>query len=155
MSTIKVDKLQGTSGSATAMTFNGAASTFNGVLTVPNNAIATSEGGAVTTNIAQGLVKVWVNLNGTGTIAIRDSFNVTSCSDDGTGSYTVTIANDMADTNYATTSGMARSGLSSCSFLADGSWPAATGSHACICVKNDNANVDVHAMLASFLGDLA
>jgi hypothetical protein len=61
----------------------------------------------------------------------------------------------MANTNYATTSGMARSGLSSCSFLADGSWAATTGSHACICVKNDNANVDVHAMLASFLGDLA
>ena len=114
-----------------------------------------SEGGNTTTDLQQGLVKAWVNLNGTGTIAIADSFNVTSCSDDGTGQYTVTIANNMANTNYATTSGMARSGLSSCSFLADGSWSATTGSHACICVKNDNANVDVHAMLASFLGDLA
>ena len=114
-----------------------------------------SEGGNTTTDLQQGLVKAWVNLNGTGTIAIADSFNVTSCSDDGTGQYTVTIANNMANTNYATTSGMARSGLSSCSFLADGSWAATTGSHACICVKNDNANVDVHAMLASFLGDLA
>ena len=114
-----------------------------------------SEGGNTTTDLQQGLVKAWVNLNGTGTIAIADSFNVTSCSDDGTGQYTVTIANNMANTNYATTSGMARSGLSSCSFLADGSWSATTGSHACICSNNSNSVVDVYAMLASFLGDLA
>ena len=44
MSTIKVDKLQGTSGSDTAMTFSGANSTFNGVLTVPNTAVVTSQG---------------------------------------------------------------------------------------------------------------
>ena len=161
MSEIKVDKLQGTSGSATGLTFSGANGTFGGTLavtgihTVGTNAVATSEGGAVTTNIVGGLVKVWVNLNGTGTIAIRDSFNVTSCTDDGTGLYTTTIANNMADTNYATTSGMARSGLSSCSFLADGSWAANTGSHACICANNGNSAVDVYAMLASFLGDLA
>ena len=128
--------------------------TLTGVTTA-GSIVVTGEGNSTTTNLQQGLVKCWVNLNGTGTIAIRDSLNVTSCTDDGTGLYTVTIANNMADTNCATTSGMSRSGLSSCSFLADGSWAATTGSHACICVKNDNANVDVHAMLASFLGDLA
>ena len=47
------------------------------------------------------LVKVWVNFDGTGTIAIRDDFNVTDLTDNGTGDYTVNFTNSMADTNYA------------------------------------------------------
>jgi len=35
--------------------------------------------------------KAWVNFNGTGTIAIRDSYNVTSLTDNGVGDYTVTF----------------------------------------------------------------
>ena len=149
MSTLKVDTYL-TRGGASEIAID----KLKGV-TAAGSMLVVAEGGTTTTNLQQGLVKAWVNLNGTGTIAIRDSFNVTSCADDGTGQYTVTIANNMADTNYATTSGMARSGLSSCSFLADGSWAAETGSHACICANNGNSTVDVHAMLASFLGDLA
>ena len=113
MSTIKVDKLQGTSGSATALTLNGAASTFNGVHTVGNNAIYTSDGGAVTQNTVQGLGKSWINFNGTGTIATRDSLNVTSITDNATGDYYVTIANDMASVNYSsTTAGRVGGGIS-------------------------------------------
>lgn len=52
------------------------------------------------TEIGQ-LVKVWVNFDGTGTIAIRDDFNVTDLTDNGTGDYTVNFTNSMADTNYA------------------------------------------------------
>ena len=75
-----------------------------GVHTVGTNAVATSEGGAVTTNVVQGLCKTWINFNGTtGSIATRDSFNVTSISDDGSAIYTVVIANDMASVNYALT----------------------------------------------------
>ena len=100
MSTIKVDKLQGTSGSATAMTFNGAASTFNGVLTVPNNAIATSDGGAVTLNITQSLIKIYGNVD-QGTTALKSgSLNSSSISDDGTGICTVTFTSAMSDANY-------------------------------------------------------
>ena len=47
------------------------------------------------------LAKVWVNFNGTGTIAIRDDFNVTSLTDNGTGDYTVNYTNAMSDTNYS------------------------------------------------------
>lgn len=46
------------------------------------------------------LCKVWVNFNGTGTVAIRDSFNVTSITDGGTGIYTVTFTNAMGNVNY-------------------------------------------------------
>lgn len=45
----------------------------------------------------------WVNFNGTGTVAIRESFNVSSITDNGTGSYTVNFATAMADANYAVT----------------------------------------------------
>ena len=55
-----------------------------------------SEGGAATTIVAQGLSKAWINMNGTGTIAIRDSFNITSIADNATGRYTPTITNNMS-----------------------------------------------------------
>jgi hypothetical protein len=45
--------------------------------------------------------KAWVNFNGTGTVAIRGSFNVSSITDNGTGDYTVNFANALGDGNYS------------------------------------------------------
>ena len=45
--------------------------------------------------------KAWVNFDGTGTPAIRGSFNVTSITDNGIGEYTVNITTALTDTNYA------------------------------------------------------
>lgn len=45
--------------------------------------------------------RAWVNFNGTGTVAIRGSGNVSSITDNGTGNYTVNFATAMPDTNYA------------------------------------------------------
>lgn len=50
-----------------------------------------------------GAAKAWVNFNGTGTVAIRASFNVTSITDNGTGDYTVNFTNALEDANYAVT----------------------------------------------------
>ena len=61
---------------------------------------ATSEGGAVTTSVQQGLAKAWVNFNGTGTIAIRDSFSVSGVADNGTGDYSVTVSSAFGNANY-------------------------------------------------------
>ena len=47
------------------------------------------------------LCRAWVNFNGTGTVAIRASFNVSSITDNGTGDYTVNFTNAMPDANYA------------------------------------------------------
>jgi hypothetical protein len=44
--------------------------------------------------------RAWVNFNGTGTVAIRASGNVTSITDNGTGDYTVNFTNAMPDANY-------------------------------------------------------
>jgi hypothetical protein len=47
------------------------------------------------------LCRAWVNFNGTGTVAIRGSFNVSSITDRGTGQYTINFTNAMPDANYA------------------------------------------------------
>jgi len=44
--------------------------------------------------------KAWVNFNGTGTVAIRASQNVSSITDNGTGNYTVNFTTAFSDTNY-------------------------------------------------------
>ena len=47
------------------------------------------------------LCRAWVNFNGTGTVAIRGSFNVSSITDNGTGDYTVNFTTAMPDLNYS------------------------------------------------------
>jgi hypothetical protein len=44
--------------------------------------------------------RAWVNFNGTGTVAIRGSGNVSSITDNGTGDYTVNFTTAMSDVNY-------------------------------------------------------
>ena len=51
--------------------------------------------------VVNGSAKAWVNFNGSGTVAIRASFNVSSITDGGTGTYTVNFTTAMADANYA------------------------------------------------------
>jgi hypothetical protein len=46
--------------------------------------------------------RAWVNFNGTGTVAIRASGNVSSITDNGTGNYSVNFTTAMPDANYAT-----------------------------------------------------
>lgn len=46
-------------------------------------------------------IKAWVNFNGTGTVAINDSFNVSSITDNGAGDYTINFTNTLANANYA------------------------------------------------------
>lgn len=47
--------------------------------------------------------RAWVNFNGTGTVAIRASGNVSSITDNGTGKYTINFATALSDTNFAMT----------------------------------------------------
>ena len=55
--------------------------------------------------IAKGAISAWISFNGTGTIAIRDSFNVSSIVDNSTGEYTVNFTTAMANANYSVTTG--------------------------------------------------
>ena len=54
------------------------------------------EGTSATTNLQQGLCKCWCQFDGSGTIAIDNSFNTSSLTDVGTGDYTVNITNTLS-----------------------------------------------------------
>ena len=54
--------------------------------------------------------RAWVNFNGTGTVAIRASGNVSSITDNGTGDYTVNFTTAVSDVNYAVVGSLADSG---------------------------------------------
>lgn len=67
--------------------------------TIRVNNFGPSTGG--TSYSARGISKAWVNFNGTGTIAARDSLNLSSLTDDGTGSYTVNFSSAFGAANYS------------------------------------------------------
>ena len=73
--------------------------------------LVTGEGNNITTNLQQGLIKAWMNLNGSGTIdgmvGVRDSFNVSGVVDNGGGNYTKSLTNNMAATHSSGTAGSA------------------------------------------------
>jgi len=74
----------------------------------------TSGGNSLTTaQIYNGAAKAWVNFNGTGTVAIRASYNVSSITDNGVGDYTVNFTTAMADANYSFNLNATRSTLAS------------------------------------------
>ena len=51
--------------------------------------------------VINGTAKAWVNFNGTGTVAINSSFNVSSITDNGVGNYTVNFTTAMPNATYA------------------------------------------------------
>jgi len=75
--------------------------TITGVTTAGSVAV-TGEGNSTTTNLQQGLAKVWVNYDGTASgAASRDTFNVSGQADNGTGDYTTSFTNNMNNDDYA------------------------------------------------------
>ena len=68
------------------------------VNTIQNTAAAHS---STPQQIAEGRAKIWVNFDGEGTVSIRDDFNVSSITDNGTGDYTVNFSTNMSNDDYA------------------------------------------------------
>jgi len=97
MSTVILDTITGKS-TATTITIGSTP-----VVSASANSMTIRGEGSAQTSIQQGLAKSWVNFNGTGTIAARDSLNVGSLTDHSTGSYTVTLSNNMANASYSIT----------------------------------------------------
>ena len=60
-----------------------------------------------------GAAKAWVNFNGTGTVAIRASFNVTSITDNGISDYTLNFTNALEDANYAVVAAIGQTTITS------------------------------------------
>jgi len=81
MSTIKTNTLTGT--------------------TSAGSIVVTGEGGSTTTNLQQGLAKVWGVV--TSAAAITNSFNIASGTDNGTGDYSYALTAAFGNVNHATT----------------------------------------------------
>ena len=71
------------------------ASLGSGLVAPTATALTTASGSAPSYS-----ARAWVNFNGTGTVAIRASGNVSSITDNGAGNYTVNFANAMIDVDY-------------------------------------------------------
>jgi len=73
---------------------------FTGVTTA-GSILVTGEGNSTTTNLQQGLAKCWLSIAGQSTPAsLRDSFNISSLTDVGTGDYTPNFSNNMSNDDY-------------------------------------------------------
>ena len=88
MSTVVLDTITGKS-TATTITIGSTP-----VVSASANSMTIRGEGTAQTSIQQGLLKVWTNFNGTGTIATRDSFNTSSLTDNSTGSNSINFTNN-------------------------------------------------------------
>ena len=104
--------------------------------------------------VVNGSAKAWSNYAGAGT-TFRDSFNHSSATDHGTAQYTVTLTNNMSNTNYSYTSsstdGSGRSSVFSPRDFDD----YLTGSMRGINNDTNNVTEDTECVSSTFNGDLA
>jgi len=125
---------------------------FTGVTTAGSIDV-TGEGNSTTTNLQQGLGKVWINFNGESTIASRDTFNVGSISDEGTGDYQLNYTNNMGNANYAP------SGMSEADgkvVIDDSNYSShVTTSSIDVEAKTGGTNIDREVICVTIHGDLA
>ena len=110
--------------------------------------IVAGAGNVTTTNIEQGLAKVWVQFDGTASgAASRDSFNVGSMTDSSTGNYVVNFSNNMSNNDYAS------AGIGNTSTIT--SEAVTTSTLNTLSANSSGSLADVTIMAASILGDLA
>ena len=121
---------------------------------IKNTSVYESDGGtSVTQNLVQGLCKAWIRFNGESTIAINDSFNMTSITDNDAGYYTTTYTNPF-NTQY--------NSITICSDrdsnnhrLTHHFLESATTHNLIYMVNKDNSNADADKIAESVHGDLA
>ena len=95
MGTIKADIFSGLGNSSeVTLVNNKLTGTASGSITLPG------EGGTAVTNLQQGLSKAFLNMDGTGTIANRDSHNISGITDSGTGNYEFSFSTNMGSANF-------------------------------------------------------
>jgi hypothetical protein len=63
----------------------------------------TSEGGAATQSLQQGLAKAFISFDGTGTVSIDTSFNISTLTDIAAAQYSITYTNNVSTSNHPVT----------------------------------------------------
>jgi hypothetical protein len=112
--------------------------------------------------VANGSAKAWLNINQTSTQAIRDSFNISSIADNGTGLTTVTVSSAFANNDYLATialrmqSGISNTGSSGGVNTSDGSASITTTAHQLSYINTGSTgDADTPYGGSSIHGDLA
>ena len=108
-SQIKVDEIKNVAGQYKIKTNILEGQTTANNMTINAGNITVKSEGTATTNLQQGLIKAWMDLNGS-SFGLRDSFNVSGATDNGGGNYTKSLTNNLAATQ-AGTSGVACSNV--------------------------------------------
>ena len=116
-------------------------------VTTAGSISVTGEGNSTTTNLQQGLCKMWARLDGTGTIGLDDSFNVGSITDNATGQYTYNFSNNMNNANF----NVAHASANQIQIHS----AEATSSVTILCRDQNNSNEDVDPTFSNVHGDLA
>jgi len=101
----------------------------DGTIVSGDIAANTITSGDLAATVTDPIAKVWIKMDGTGTISINGSYGVSSITDNGTGDYTISFSSAFSDTNYCVVTGLASYSLGD----ADRRWPThveaiATGS---------------------------
>lgn len=116
--------------------------------------LSDAAGTGPTTLTGQSASKSWVNFNGKSTVAVTESFNVSSLTDDGTGNYSVDLTSAMNTTTYAV--------ADQCYVTDNSSWCGSTMWHAKTASSVDVrtlstgfGSVDSEECCAAIMGDLA
>lgn len=114
-----------------------------------------------TTYSARGIAKAWVNFNGTGTIAARDSLNLSSLTDNGTGQYSVNLSNAFGAVDYVVSGALGNDDPSNSGFRGLNAYiPSSTVSSirihsASVSSTTNRAGLDDAYVMAQAHGDLA
>ena len=110
--------------------------------------------------VLNGSAKAWVNFNGTGTIATRDSFNVSGLTDNGTSDYTNSFTSAMSNGDYIEVDGSVYTGTTRGTCLNGSNYSSLSTSFRVMhVITDDNAGGaqtgDPQFIKRGFLGDLA
>ena len=111
--------------------------------------------------LLSGTEKAWVNVDGTGTVNIREGYNMASVTDDAAGRYSFTLTNSMAGTQHGFVAASAGQALTGTAFPRTGSATIyreiAAGSFSILCqnITGSDGFSDVESSTIALLGDLA
>ena len=118
-------------------------------LTTSDSVKSGAEKSIDTSFVFNGSAKAWYDLDGTGTVALDDSFNCATLTDNGTGAYNIAYTNSMSSVNYASLFG----GISQTD---TGTTAVATGSHTILVRQGfDSTTIDADPIYSGIFGDLA
>mgnify|MGYP003145616185 CR=1 FL=1 len=148
MSTIVTDTITGKS-TATTITIGSTP-----VVSASANSMTIRGEGSNQTSIQQGLLKAWINFNGTGTISTEDSFNRSGLTDNGTGDYTFSFTNNMANTSYCFTGGLSSTSDRGILILNNGVDLSASA-FTFQTIKDNDLKIDCTVVTVQIAGDLA